>query len=96
VLDKLYAKLRSLGPTLLQESKAAQAIGEVRERLEALAKSGGTSHAAHAPLLSAGVHELKSSRDLSKVYRVTLGRAGRLECTCEGSAGEAIASTFER
>jgi hypothetical protein len=36
------------------------------------------------PLLSAGVHEVKSSRDPSKVYRVTFGRAGHLECTCEG------------
>jgi SWI/SNF-related matrix-associated actin-dependent regulator of chromatin subfamily A-like protein 1 len=84
VLDELYVKLRSLGPALLQENKALQATGEIRDRLEALAKSGGTSQAVDAPLLSAGVHEFKSSRDPSKVYRVTFGRAGHLECTCEG------------
>jgi SWI/SNF-related matrix-associated actin-dependent regulator of chromatin subfamily A-like protein 1 len=83
VLDELYAKLRSLGPALLQEAKAAQATGEVRDRLEALAKSGVTQ-AVDAPLLLTGVHEFVSSRDPSKVYRVTFGRAGHLECTCEG------------
>ena len=31
VLDELYAKLRSLGPALLQENKALQATGEIRE-----------------------------------------------------------------
>jgi SWI/SNF-related matrix-associated actin-dependent regulator 1 of chromatin subfamily A len=84
VLDELYARLRSLGPALLQESKALQATGEVRDRLEALAKSGGGPQAVDAPLLSAGVQEFRSSRDPSKAYRVTFGRAGHLECTCEG------------
>ena len=84
VLDELYAKLRSLGPALLQENKALQATGEIRDRLEALAKSGGIAQAGEAPLLSAGVHEFKSSRDPSKAYRVTFGQAGHLECTCEG------------
>jgi SWI/SNF-related matrix-associated actin-dependent regulator 1 of chromatin subfamily A len=84
VLDELYAKLRSLGPALLHENKALQATGEIRDRLEALAKSGGIPQAADAPLLSAGVHEFKSSREPSKVYRVTFGHAGHLECTCEG------------
>jgi SNF2 family DNA or RNA helicase len=84
VLDELSAKLRSLGPALLQENKALQATGEIRDRLEALAKSGAISQAAEAPLLSTGVHEFKSSRDPSQVYRVTFGRAGHLECTCDG------------
>ena len=84
VLDELYAKLRSLGPALLQENKASQATGEIRDRLEALAKSGAIPQAVDAPLLSTGVHEFKSSRDPSQIYRVTFGRAGHLECTCEG------------
>jgi hypothetical protein len=84
VLDELYAKLRSLGPALLHENKALQATGEIRDRLEALAKGGGIPQAVDAPLLSAGVHEFKSSREPSKVYRVTFGHAGHLECTCEG------------
>ena len=83
VLDELYAKLRSLGPALLQENKALQATGEIRDRLEALAKSN-LPQAPDAPLLVTGVHEFKSSRDPSQVYRVTFGRAGHLECTCEG------------
>jgi hypothetical protein len=32
VLDELYAKLRSLGSVLLQENKALQATGEIRDR----------------------------------------------------------------
>ena len=84
VLDELYAKLRSLGPALLQENKALQATGEIRDRLEALTKSGGVPQGLDAPLLSTGVHEFKSSRDPSKVYRVAFGSAGHLECTCEG------------
>jgi SWI/SNF-related matrix-associated actin-dependent regulator 1 of chromatin subfamily A len=84
ILDELYAKLRSLGPALLQENKALQATGEIRERLEALANSNGLPQAADAPLLKTGVHEFPSSRDPRQVYRVTFGRAGHLECTCEG------------
>jgi SWI/SNF-related matrix-associated actin-dependent regulator 1 of chromatin subfamily A len=85
VLDELYEKLRSLGPALLQENKALQATGEVRERLEALARTTGQiSRSAEAPLLSHGVHEFKSSRDPGQIYRVTFGTAGHLECTCEG------------
>jgi SWI/SNF-related matrix-associated actin-dependent regulator of chromatin subfamily A-like protein 1 len=85
VLDELYGKLRSLGPALLQENKALQATGEIRDRLEALTKSGAIAQGGvDAPLLSTGVHEFKSSRDPSKVYRVTFGSAGHVECTCEG------------
>jgi len=83
VLDDLYAKLRALGPALMRENKALQATGEIRDRLEALAKSG-LSETPDAPLLETGVHEFKSSRDPSQVYRVTFGSAGHLECTCEG------------
>jgi hypothetical protein len=43
VLDELYEKLRSLGPALLQENKALQATGEIRDRLEALAKTNRLS-----------------------------------------------------
>jgi hypothetical protein len=85
VLDDLYAKLRSLGPALMLENKLAQATGEVRERLEALAKANtGSGSEAAKPLLDAGVREFPSSRDPSQVYSVTFGRGGHLECTCEG------------
>ena len=83
VLDELYVKLSALGPALLQENKASQASSQIRDRLDALAK-GGAPRAGDAPLLAAGVHEFRSSRDPRQVYRVTFGRAGHLECTCEG------------
>ncbi len=82
MLDELYVKLTALGPALLQESKASQATGQIKDRLEALAK--GKAYTAEAPLLASGVHEFPSSRDPKQVYRVTFGRAGHLECTCEG------------
>ena len=85
ILDDLYAKLRSLGPALLLENKLEQATGEVRARLEALAKDNiGSASTALQQLLDAGVREFRSSRDPSQVYRVTFGRGGHLECTCEG------------
>ena len=76
ILDDLYAKLRSLGPGLLLENKLAQATGEVRERLEALAKANtGLGSGAAKSLLDAGVREFRSSRDPSQVYLVTFGRS---------------------
>ena len=86
ILDDLYAKLRALGPALLQESKLETATGEVRERLEALARAntGSAGSAAGEALLEAGVREFRSSRDPSQVYRVTFGRGGHLECSCSG------------
>ncbi len=86
ILDDLYAKLRSFGPALLRESRLVTATGEVRERLEALAKAntGGAGSVTGQDLLAAGVHEFRSGRDPSQVYRVTFGRGGHLECTCSG------------
>src|SRR5258705_4976757 len=84
VLDELYVKMRSLGPALLQENKALQATGEIRDRLEALTKSGGIPQAMDAPLLSTGVHQFKNSMEPSKLYRVSFGGTGHLECSCEG------------
>jgi SWI/SNF-related matrix-associated actin-dependent regulator 1 of chromatin subfamily A len=84
ILDELYNKLRSLGPALLQENKVLRATGDVRDRLEALVKSNSLSETVNAPILETGAHEFRSSRDPSQVYRVTFGRVGQLECTCEG------------
>ena len=85
ILDDLYAKLRSLGPALMMENKLEQATGEVRARLEALAKdNSGSVSAAAQQLLDAGAREFRSSRDPSQVYFVTFGRGGHLECSCEG------------
>ena len=66
----------------LQENRMASGSAAVLERLEKLAAA--TPRAPEGPLLSGGVQEFRSSRDPKAVYRVTFGRAGHLECTCEG------------
>jgi hypothetical protein len=82
MLEDLYNRLRALGPAPLQENRIASGSAAVLERLEKLAAA--TPRAMESPLLSGGVHEFRSSRDPKSVYRVTFGRAGHLECTCEG------------
>ena len=82
MLDDLYNRLRALGPALLQENRIASGSAAVLERLEELAAT--TPRAPESPLLSGGVQEFRSSRDPKAVYRVTFGRTGHLECTCEG------------
>ncbi len=70
-----YAKLRSLGPALLLENKLEQATGEVRARLEALAKEiRGQSRRPHSNSSTPAVREFRSSRDPSQVYLVAFGR----------------------
>ena len=54
VLDELYVKLLALGPALLQENKVSQASGQIKERLEALAKVG-VPQAADAPMYMRGL-----------------------------------------
>jgi hypothetical protein len=82
LLENLYHRLRALGPALLQENRVASGSAAVLERLEKLAAA--TPRAPESPLLSGGVQEFRSSRDPRAVYRVTFGRAGHLECTCDG------------
>ena len=57
---------------------AAQRLAAVSDAAKAAARP------VNAPVMDAGVHEYRSARDPSKVYRVTFGRAGHLECSCEG------------
>jgi hypothetical protein len=82
MLEALYHRLRALGPALLQEDRVASGSAAVLDRLEKLAAT--TPRAPESPLLRGGVQEFRSSRDPKAVYRVTFGRAGHLECTCEG------------
>ena len=82
MLEDLYNRLRALGPALLQENRIASGSAAVLERLEKLVAA--TPRAPEGPLLSGGVQEFRSSRDPKAVYRVTFGRAGHLEYTCEG------------
>jgi SNF2 family DNA or RNA helicase len=83
ILRELEARLRAAGPALLVELQAARATGDAAARIETIAADvaqiGGD-----APIAESGVHEFVSSRDSGKIYRVTWGRGGHLECTCEG------------
>ena len=88
VLDQLYEKLRLLGPALLQENKALQATGEIRDRLEALAKTD-LPQAHDAPSLRPVSMNSKALVIPGLVYRVTFGRVGHLECSCDTGAAEA-------
>jgi hypothetical protein len=78
MLDELYERLRALGPALRQEERLASGSAAILARLEAVAAS--IPRAPESPLLS-GVCRSSAAR---AVYRVTFGRAGHLECTCEG------------
>ncbi|MGA1354501.1 MAG: SWIM zinc finger family protein, partial [Candidatus Limnocylindrus sp.] len=91
ILAEIEARLRSMGPALLQEARAAQATGDAGARIAALAATGRrgpdtSADAARTPLGETGQGEFTSSRDPSARYRVTFGRAGHLECSCQGFA----------
>ncbi len=83
ILADLEAHLRALGPASLLEQRAAAATGDAAARIEALGAvlPRGTQV---REVEQSGVHEFNSSREPGKVYRVTWGRGGHLECTCEG------------
>jgi SWI/SNF-related matrix-associated actin-dependent regulator 1 of chromatin subfamily A len=82
-LAALEARLRALGPALLAEGRAAATTGDAAARIAALGTAIAPSSRA-APIQEQGVQEFRSSRDPERVYRVTWGRAGHLECNCEG------------
>jgi SWI/SNF-related matrix-associated actin-dependent regulator 1 of chromatin subfamily A len=83
ILRELEARLRAAGPALLAELQAGRATGDAAARIEAIA-AGVARIGTVAPIAERGVHEFTSSRERGKVYRVTWGRGGHLECTCEG------------
>lgn len=83
LLAELQANLGRLAPALLQEAKAMAATGDAATRIEALGQ-GVARASVESPLADTGMWEFPSSRDPKKCYRVTFGRAGHLECTCEG------------
>jgi SWI/SNF-related matrix-associated actin-dependent regulator 1 of chromatin subfamily A len=83
VLRELEQRLRQAGPALLAELQAGRATGDAAARIETIAVSM-TRIGAEAPIMETGVHEFTSARDPGRVYRVTWGRAGHLECTCDG------------
>ncbi|MCB1954135.1 MAG: DEAD/DEAH box helicase [Rhodocyclaceae bacterium] len=83
LLHALQANLTALAPALLQESRLLAADGDAVARLDALSARLGPALEA-SPVADTGQWEFPSSRDPSKRYRVTFGRAGHLECSCEG------------
>ena len=83
ILQELEAKLRALAPALLAEQRSMAATGDAAARIATIGAAVPRAGAA-APIVQQGVHEFTSSREPGKVYRVTWGRAGHLECNCEG------------
>lgn len=83
ILKDLQAELTRLGPALLQEAKAARAVGTEGARLDIIGELVAALPQ-DAPLLETGAWEFPSSRDPKKAYRVTFGRSGHLQCTCPG------------
>lgn len=83
ILTELEARLRAVSPALLAELHAGRATGDAVARIETIAARVARI-GTEAPIAERGVHEFPSSREPGKVYRVTWGRGGHLECTCEG------------
>ena len=83
VLKDLQEELTRLGPALLQEAKAARAVGQEGTRLDIIGEMVAALPQ-DAPLLETGSWEFPSSSDPKKSYRVTFGRGGHLQCTCPG------------
>jgi SNF2 family DNA or RNA helicase len=86
ILREIQDGLRRLAPALMEEARAARATGDVAQRIEKLAAAQPRATADTSPLGETGQWEFTSSRDPSARYLVTFGRAGHLECTCQGFA----------
>ena len=83
ILKDLQEELIRLGPALLQEAKAARAVGQEGSRLDIIGEMVAALPL-DAPLLETGSWEFASSSDPRKSYRVTFGSSGHLQCTCPG------------
>lgn len=84
ILREIQDGLRRLAPALMEEVRAARATGNVAQRIEKLAAAQPRANADSSPLGETGQWEFTSSRDPSARYLVTFGRAGHLDCTCQG------------
>jgi SWI/SNF-related matrix-associated actin-dependent regulator 1 of chromatin subfamily A len=84
ILAELEANLRRLSPALMEEARLAKPKTGAGDRISALAAASSVGSQASEALAETGTWEFKSSRDPSKSYIVNFGRAGHLECTCEG------------
>jgi len=82
--DSMSSALRQLAPSLMEEARAAWATGDAALRVEELAAASPRATAEKTPLAENGQWEFTSSRAPSARYLVAVGRAGHLECTCQG------------
>jgi len=83
MLAALQLRLREMGPALLIEGRAEKADRAAAKLTEAVGK-GITKLFPVPPVMESGVHEFRSTRDPTLIYRVTFGSGGHLECTCDG------------
>ncbi len=83
ILKDLQEELTRLGPALMQESKAARAVGQEGARLDIIGEMVAALPQ-DAPLMETGSWEFPSSKDPKKSYLVSFGRSGHLQCTCPG------------
>jgi SWI/SNF-related matrix-associated actin-dependent regulator 1 of chromatin subfamily A len=84
ILTEIQDGLRQLAPALMEEARAARAIGDAGARIDALANASPRAKAEETPVMETGSWEFTSSRDPSASYLVKFGRAGHLECSCPG------------
>ncbi len=84
ILSEIQNGLRQLAPALMEEARAARAIGDAGARIDALANASPRAKAEETPVMETGSWEFTSSRDPSASYLVKFGRAGHLECSCPG------------
>ena len=66
----------------MQEAKLTQS--DPKDRLAELTALLPKAQQQQEEVNNLGLWEFRSSRDPSKVYRVIYGRAGHLDCNCEG------------
>lgn len=81
-LGELESRLRAIAPALMQETKLAKS--DPKDRLAELTSILPKALSQQEEKDNPGLWQFNSTRDPSKVYRVTYGRAGHFECNCEG------------
>lgn len=89
ILRDLEVNLRALAPALVEEVRLARAQAEdpdaaVRRHASAPRPDRSSTPRPETPIEQTGQWTFTSEREKGKVYRVTYGRAGHLECTCKG------------
>lgn len=84
ILKEVEARMRSLAPALMEEARLAAKSTDPENRIEQLSGLYPRVQTVETPVDEVGAWEFPSSSDPEKIYRVTYGRAGHLECTCPG------------